>query len=283
MKSMTAFTHGTMEIKGLEVHLSISSFNSRFFDLQMNIPSSLHSLQMFIYDILRDRINRGRLEVNIKIDEYRSKMIPERIEEIKKYIDKIRDLKDKFNIKEDIGISIIKELQESLIKNESYGLTRKDVKPLIEKQIDNLIKIKKKEGDYIKEDLIKKIKIFKDNLKFITDKTIESSEEHKDRIMNELRRLNELDIKISKDDINMFAFKGDVDEEIVRLNSHVKYFHELLMDGNTVGRRLRFLLQEMFREVNTIGSKAYSAEIVHRVIDLKELLDEMKEQVENIE
>ena len=283
MRSMTAFTYDSLELYGCRVGCNLISFNSRFLDINLTVPEPFHPFQTLIYDKIREKIGRGRVEMTFYIEENNYINSPLYFKNVELYIERIKDLKEKFNLKGDIDVSMLTSLPDIRNSRSIFKVNWEELETFICNLLDDLLKIKEREGGFMQKDLIEKTHRFKETFIFIEEKARESSEEQKEKILKDIKRLNDLDIKISREDINLFAFKGDVDEELVRLKSHVDSFEELLIHSGVVGRRLRFLLQEMAREVNTIGSKAYSADIVHCVIDLKELLDEMREQVENIE
>ncbi len=283
MRSMTAFTYGSIELDGCQIGCNLLSFNSRFFDINLSVPEPFHPCQNLIYDKIREKVKRGRVEMTIYIEDDNYVTSPLYSKNLELHIERLRELKKKFKLEGDINVSMLTNLPEIRHRQAIFEVNWEKLESFIEGLLDDLLRGKKREGEFIKKDLTEKAQHFKEIFLFIDERARESSEKQKEKILEDIKRLNDLDIKISREDINLFAFKGDVDEELVRLRSHVDYFEELLGQDIAVGRRLRFLLQEMAREVNTIGSKAYSADIVHRVIDLKELLDEMREQVENIE
>lgn len=283
MRSMTAFTTRSIELSGCHISCNLLSFNSKFLDINLTVPEVLHHAQTLIYERIKEKIKRGRIEMNIYLEEENYLNSPLYLKNVGLYLEQLKKLKKKFNLEGEINVSILSNLPDIYRRSSVNKIEWEELEVFIDNLLDELIKIKEREGAFMQKDLMEKIQLFKETYFFIKEKAEEGSEEQKERILEDIKRLNDLDIKISRDDINLFAFKGDVNEELVRLESHIDYFDELLNEDVTVGRRLRFLLQEMAREVNTIGAKAYSAELVHNVIDLKELLDEMREQVENIE
>jgi len=283
MKSMTAFTYSSIELDGCQIGCNLTSVNSKFLDVNLSLPEPFQPYQTLIYGKVRERIKRGRVEMTIYFENDNYFNSPLYLKNIELYIERLLTLKKKFNLKGDIDIALLSSVPDVFKNRKIIEIHLKKLESFIEGLLDDLIKTKEREGEFIKNDLTEKVNCLKEALEFIQGRARESSKEQKEKILGDIKRLKDLDIEISRDDINLFAFKGDVDEELVRLRSHISYFGELLgMDG-AVGRRLRFLLQEMVREINTVGAKAFSSEVVHRVIDLKELLDEMREQVENIE
>jgi len=283
MKSMTAFVSAIKEITGLTIRFNLSSYNSRFIDINLTLPDFLIPYSGKMYDKIKNKVARGRIEMQVYLEDGDFIDSPLYQNIVEKHIKKLRDLKTKFKLEGDIDISTLIEFSDAWGDLQKIDFKWEEVDSFLDDLLAELNGVKKREGDFIKGDLAEKIKSFEDIHGFILNKFNTGSEEKKEKILEEIKRLNDLDIQISREDINLFAFKGDINEELVRLKSHIHYFRELLDTDEAVGKRLKFLLQEMAREANTIGSKAYTADVVHKVIDLKELLDELREQVENIE
>lgn len=283
MKSMTAFASAIKEISGLTIRFNIASYNSRFTDINLTLPEFLLPYQLNIYDKIKNKIARGRIEMQVYLEDGNFVDSPIYQKNMERDIERLRKLKKKFRLKGDIDISILTNFTNLGGDIPNFDIGWKEIDSFLDNLLSELNEVKKREGEFIKKDLEEKIGKFEDILDFILSKIDTDSEEKKEKIMKEIKRLNDLDIQISRDDINLFAFKGDINEELVRLNSHIDYFGKLLQEEGPIGKRLKFLLQEMAREANTIGSKAYTAAVVHKVIDLKQLIDELREQVENIE
>lgn len=283
MKSMTAFASAVKEISGLTIRFNLASYNSRFIDINLNLPDFLLPYQLNIYDKIKDKITRGRIEMQVYLEDGNFVDSPIYHKNIERDVERLRKLKKKFKLKGDIDISVLMNFTHLGGDLTNFDMEWKEIDSFLDDLLFELNEVKKREGEFIKKDLEDKIRNFEDILDFILSKMGTDSEEKKEKIMKEIKRLNDLDIQISRDDINLFAFKGDINEELVRLNSHIDYFGNLIKEKGPIGKRLKFLLQEMAREANTIGSKAYTAAVVHKVIDLKELIDELREQVENIE
>ncbi|MEJ2356365.1 MAG: YicC family protein [candidate division WOR-3 bacterium] len=283
MKSMTAFASNVKKISGLTIRFNIASYNSRFIDVNLTLPEFLLPYQLNIYDKIKNKIARGRIEMQAYLEDGDFIDSPIYQKNIERDIERLRKLKERFNLKGEIDISILMNFTNSGADLANVNLEWIEIDSFLDDLLSELNEVKDREGEFIKSDLKDKIKSFEEILDFILSRIDVDSEEKKEKIMKEIKRLNDLDIQISRDDINLFAFKGDINEELVRLNSHVDYFGKLIEEEGQIGKRLKFLLQEMAREANTIGSKAYTADVVHKVIDLKQLIDELREQVENIE
>lgn len=283
MKSMTAFVSDIKEITGLTVRFNLASYNSRFIDINLTLPDFLIPYSGKIYDKIKNKVARGRIEMQVYLEDGDFIDSPLYQNIVEQHIKKLRALKRKFNLEGDIDVSTLIEFSDAWGNLQKIEFKWEEIDSFLDNLLMELNGVKKREGEFIKGDLVEKIKSFEEIHEFILKKFNTGSEEKKEKILEEIKRLNDLDIQISREDINLFAFRGDINEELVRLKSHINYFRELLETEEAVGKRLKFLLQEMARESNTIGSKAYTADVVHKVIDLKELLDELREQVENIE
>ena len=283
MKSMTAFVSGIKVISGLTIRFNLASYNSRFIDINLTLPDFLIPYSGKIYDKVKNKVARGRIEMQVYMEDgdFINSTLYQNI--VGQHIKKLSDLKKKFKLEGDIDVSTLIEFSDAWGALQKIDFKWEEIESFLGDLLTELNGVKEKEGEFIKGDLAQKINDFEDIHEFILQKFNTGSEEKKEKILEEIKRLNALDIQISREDINLFAFKGDINEELVRLKSHIKYFRELLDTEGAVGKRLKFLLQEMAREANTIGSKAFTADVVHKVIDLKELLDELREQVENIE
>ena len=283
MKSMTAFASAIKQISGLTIRFNIASYNSSFVDINLTLPDFLLPYQLNIYDKIKSRVARGRVEMQVYLEDGNFIDSPIYQKNIERDVEILRKLKKKFKLQGDIDISVLINFTRFGSNLKNFDMEWKEIDSFLDNLVDELDKVREREGEFIKKDLEDKVKSFEDILDFILSKMDTDSEEKKEKIMKEIKRLNDLDIQISREDINLFAFKGDINEELVRLNSHIDYFGKLIEEDGAIGKRLKFLLQEMAREANTIGSKAYTADVVHKVIDLKELIDELREQVENIE
>lgn len=283
MKSMTAFASAIKKISGLTIRFNVASYNSRYIDINLTLPEFLLPYQLNIYDKIKNKIARGRIEMLAYLEDGDFVDSPIYQKNIEKDIERLRKLKERFNLKGEIDLSILMKFTNSGAELANVNLEWIEIDSFLDELLSELNEVKDREGEFIKRDLQDKIKSFEEILSFILSRIDVDSEEKKEKIMKEIKRLNDLDIQISREDINLFAFKGDINEELVRLNSHVDYFGKLIEEEGQIGKRLKFLLQEMAREANTIGSKAYTADVVHKVIDLKQLIDELREQVENIE
>jgi uncharacterized protein (TIGR00255 family) len=283
MKSMTAFASAIKEISGLTIRFNIASYNSRFIDINLTLPEFLLPYQLNIYDKIKNKIARGRIEMQVYLEDGDFVDSPIYQKNIERDIERLRKLKERFDLKGEIDISFLMNFSNLGGELTNFDLEWIEIDSFLDDLLSELNEVKNREGEFIKQDLQDKIKSFEDILGFILSRIDVDSEEKKEKIMKEIKRLNDLDIQISREDINLFAFKGDINEELVRLKSHKDYFGKLIEEEGQIGKRLKFLLQEMAREANTIGSKAYTADVVHKVIDLKQLIDELREQVENIE
>ncbi len=205
------------------------------------------------------------------------------------YFSAIEKLKKRLKIKEPITLSHLFAFADGMIESKQDDASEKIWK-LVSKSLGEALKeldvMRKKEGNEIARDLRNRIKIIEESLAKIEDKAIERIPEERQRLRQRIAQLfesDEIDEQRLQLEIVILADKLDISEECVRLRSHIKFFHETMKQTDAVGRKLNFLLQEMHREVNTIGSKANDADIAQIVVVMKEELERTREQVQNIE
>ena len=281
MKSMTGFSENSLQEDGIEFKCIAKSLNSRFLEILIKLPNNLKSNEGWIRELLQKNFSRGKVELEIfysRAINHHLSVSPKLIKEIKNNEKKIRskglDLQ-KISYSEILKISEISQRQLN-IKNSS-------LKSLVRKSIVKLIDTRSAEGDSIKKDLIRLTKSMKKNISQV--KKLE-----KKNIQKAYERINKYqkDLKVSSSEINLSEVisslgKADINEEIVRFNSHLALVTKLLSSKKIIGKKIDFYSQEMVREANTMSSKAAIIEIKNRVVDLKSCIEKVKEHAQNIE
>lgn len=290
VKSMTGFGRSTKHLNDLTITVEIKTVNHRFYEQTVRMPKQLLWIEDTIKKTISSHIHRGRAEVFITIDgdAYSQRKWMVDWDLLDDYYQIIEKMKKRYSIEASISI------QDLLKKEESFQLVNEEkdseevVNTLIlavEEAVKQLNKMRITEGTELKKDfvfLLKQMETSIEKLQILApfvistyrDKLKARIESYIEGMVDEARLMSEVAI---------FADKADINEEIIRLNSHKQQFAEILEQTVPIGRKLDFLLQEMNREVNTIGSKANSAEIAKEVVELKSFLEKMKEQVQNLE
>jgi len=239
---------------------------------------------------IANKITRGKIDVSISFFDFssKSKNIVLNKEIAKEYITQLREIADENNLSENISVVEIAKLPDilnSIDSNDDEEITNELVQCL-NMAIENLIEMRKNEGENIKQDLLVRIERVQKLVDEITQNSKGIVEEYVNKLEKRVKEILKTDVvdedRIAQEAV-IYADKTSIEEELTRLNSHIVQFKELANSDGPVGKKLDFMIQEMNRETNTIGSKAGSGEITKDVIDLKVELEDIREQVQNIE
>lgn len=289
---MTGFGKAEKQIGNNKYLMEIRSVNNRFCDIHLSCPKNLASREFEIKELIRKKITRGKIIINIfsepenktEITGFLSK------EFLKNCIKTLKSLKKEAGIKEKIKIEHILSLKDlsnfndtSVVEDDEFNL----LIDTINSAIDDLISMKIKEGLYIQNDIMSRINIIKKENDCISELSRENILRKKDSFKRKLDIYLEdrsiIDEKRLEMELILLSDKLDITEECTRLKSHINYFKECIESIENAGKRLLFLLQEMNREVNTIASKSMDSEISQKITVLKEELEKIREQLQNVE
>jgi len=288
---MTGFGRYEGEFEGKKFHVEIHSVNSRYLNIYFNITNELNFLQDAVNNLLKNKISRGKVSYKIIFSDTDDSVINKTINKgvLKNYINELRSIKDEFNLDNDLNISDLIQLPDIFTTNSEELINSKLSEKILsctEGALNNLIEMQVKEGEYIKRSFIKILKnIEQENLsikKLQKNNVSEHLSKLKDRV-TKLLNTKKIENRSIEQEIVLLADKLDISEENERLSSHIDQFNNYLEYDENVGKRLIFLLQEMLREVTTIGSKANSSEISQKVVELKNQLEILREQCQNIQ
>ena len=295
IKSMTAFGRARKSIGGKDITVEIRSVNNRFFDCSVKLPRSFSFLEEKIKPYLQSKsISRGKVDVYIGIDVIDSPVPDITIDKgyAAAYINALEELSDSFPILDrDISVMRVAQNHDIFVIRKSDENTEKewaDVREVLDEALERFIAARQSEGNNIERDIKNKV----NNIEVLTEKieSISSSDitGYREKLEARLRDMlsdNKLVFEESRilTECAIFADKIAIDEELVRLRSHFLTFNDILNSSEPAGRKLDFLLQEMNRETNTIGSKCQNAAIAKIVVDVKCELEKIREQIQNIE
>lgn len=295
-KSMTAFgrARNTSADGSKDITAEIKSVNSRYMDCTVKLPRMYSFLEERIKAYLTSRgIQRGKVEIYIGVDvleQAGSEVYLDRAAAAS-YIAALEALRDEFNLRDDISVMRVagnRELFSMRKPEDDAERDWEDVKSVLSPAVDAFLERREAEGARLMEDIYAKI----EGIKAVTVKIAEISandiQGYGAKLEERIKKfLADFDVEISEQRIlteaAVFADKAAIDEELVRLSSHFETFREIAESHEPAGRKLDFLLQEMNRETNTIGSKCSNAEIAHLVVDIKAELEKIREQIQNIE
>lgn len=290
MKSMTGFGRASLESNGKNYIIEIKTVNNKYSDITVKSPKRLSFMEDKIRKQIANRITRGKVEVSVSFFDFsnKSKNVVLNKEIAKEYIKQLREIADENNLSENISVVEIAKLPDILnsIDSDNDEEIAGEALQCLNMALDSLIEMRKTEGENIKQDLLVRI----ERVQNLVDKIAENSkgivEEYVSKLEKRVKEILKTDVvdenRIAQEAV-IYADKTSIEEELTRLNSHIVQFKELVNSDGPVGKKLDFMIQEMNRETNTIGSKAGSGEITKAVIDLKIELEDIREQIQNIE
>ncbi len=292
--SMTAYGRATGSVSGKDYTVELKSVNSRFFDCSIKISPVYGYLEEKIKAYLQSRgINRGKLSIFVGIDKTVSENTEILLDEnyARQYISALRKLQTTFELHDDISVMKVASNREIFSVKAPEEDTEKewaDLVPTLSSAVDAFLEMRHSEGENLRKDLCEKMEHVKSLIDYIRVHADDAQEVYRARLEQKLKNtLEGLNIEIDSARIltecAIFADKTAIDEELVRLDSHYKAFYETMNSEEALGRKLDFLFQEVNREVNTIGSKVSDISLTKTVVELKTLLEKIREQIQNLE
>jgi len=291
IRSMTGYGRGKYENDSREYIVEIKSVNNRYSDISIKMPRSISFLEENIKKLISNSITRGKVEVFITFtnnsDKGRSIQINREL--AKTYIDEMKTLAEQEQINANIEVIDVMKMPDVLnikIDENDEAVIAEELTKCTEEAISNFIKMREVEGEKIKQDLLNRIVKISEKIEKINAISTGLVKEYivkLEKRVNELLKPDVVDEARLAQEIVIFSDKCSVEEEITRLKSHISQFTDLLEKENSNGKRIDFLIQEMNRETNTIGSKANNLEITNYVVDIKTELENIREQIQNIE
>lgn len=292
IKSMTGFGRGENSDDIHSFNVEIKTVNHRYSDIFIRMPKHLNYLEEDIKKLIKNRVARGRVEVFINLDysEGASLDVSVDIALARAYRDALQELQEELSIVDPLSISSILKFPD-VIRTERKEVDEDEVwetlEPAISDALDELVLMREKEGLLLCEDIKEQLAKVEGNLRLIESRSKLVVEEYRDRLEERVRELLDDNMEIDEERLHnelvFFADRSDINEELVRFNSHIEQLVTNLEEDDSVGRRLDFLIQEMNREVNTIGSKTNDIEISQAVVNIKSEIEKIREQVQNIE
>ena len=290
IKSMTGFGKGTYEIEDRVYQVEIKSVNHKYNDITIKTPRMLSYLEEKIKQELLQHISRGKIDVFVTFINYSNKGKKIRINQdlAITYIQQLKELSNKANLIGNINIMDIAKLPEVLtIENtEDEDILSKELMIAVNIAIQELVNSRKTEGEKIAQDINKRNTIIAEKIEKISEFSTGLVEEYvvklKERI-KEILKTNVVDENRLAQEIVIYSDKCSIEEELTRLRSHIKELKNLISSNIPIGKNMDFLVQEMNREINTIASKANCLEITKLVIEVKTIIEDIREQIQNIE
>jgi len=292
LKSMTAYAKSEKTREKLTVQIEIRSYNSRYLDIALRIPHGYLALEEKIKTLIAGKVSRGRIEVNLQVRDDSDDACAFEINtpKARAYYDSLVQLKDKFNINSEISMDLLLS-GEAIIRPVEMSLDMETcwpaVKDCMDEAINNLIAMRKQEGSFLEADISDRLNDIEECVDQIQKESIDLLSHYQQRFKDRITALTKGIIEIDPDRIAQeaafLADRSDISEEIVRAASHIKQFRAIISLVEPSGRKLNFLVQELNREFNTMGSKTNHSNVSHTIVEVKSDLEKIREQLQNVE
>lgn len=291
IKSMTGFGRSEIVNEERKIVVEIKAVNHRYCDMNVKLPKKLNYFETTIRNFLKDYIQRGKVDVFITYEDYtKSNVCVKYNKEIAaEYIAYLKSMSEEFGLVTDLKPSVIGRFPEVFSleeQNADEAVIWEHLKGAVEEAAEKFVDSRIAEGENLKNDLIGKLDEMLRIVEFIEAHSPEIISDYKAKLIEKIDELAanaQIDEQRIATEVTLFADKVCVDEEIVRLKSHIEGTKSILIEGGSVGRKLDFIAQEMNREANTILSKSNSLKISDMGINLKTEIEKVREQIQNIE
>lgn len=301
LKSMTGFGRAEYEDENLSFKIEIKSVNHRYSEVSIRLPKILNAIEDKIKKLILNKLSRGRIDVFItaRYDSDENKEITVDKNMVLAYHKALNEIANTIGVKSQDGllnddlkeIIYLANLPGAISKNDSYVDPNEfwdKILPQVELAVDNLVNMRIAEGNNMYDDLVKRAEIIEEKLVIIETNSPKVVSDYREKLIVRINDfLNESKQEIDPNriiqEVAIYSDKVNITEEIVRLHSHLKQFHDMIESKTPVGRKLDFLIQEFNREANTIASKSNEAVITKEIVDIKGEIEKIREQIQNIE
>lgn len=291
IKSMTGFGRGTSEGEISSFVVEMKTVNHRYFELNVRMPRTLISLEDNIRKYVNEKVKRGKVDIFVTQNQGDKESMEVVLNEeiAASYLSALHKLKDKYSLRDDVSSSTLARFPEVLSlkqKEEDIEQVWQELLPSLEESVSNLCSMREEEGKKLLADITSRCECISKNVEIINNRVPEISEEYRKRLLKKVEEIiTERNIDESRIamEVVLQADKTCIDEEIVRLKSHVNQVLETLKMNEPIGRKLDFIVQEMNREANTIASKVNDLKLTNVALDIKSDIEKIREQVQNVE
>jgi uncharacterized protein (TIGR00255 family) len=291
LKSMTAYGRAESTRSDLEYIVEIRSVNHRYREIALKLPQSLLPFEDIVRSLVSERVRRGRVDISVQLKGNGEKgvMLELNLPVVKAYRDILNALKQELGSEQPLDLSLFSQIKDAIIIRQ-YGMDLERIEPDLRVVIDEAFysweEMRIGEGKAIERDFLERLDTIRGYVGDIRQRAEQASTWYRDKLIQRINKL-EKSIEIDEDrlmqEVAFMAEKADITEELIRIESHLDQFTKYMAQDDAVGRRLDFLLQEINREVNTIGSKAADSLISHLVVEIKAELEKLREQTQNVE
>lgn len=290
IRSMTGFGRGNYENEGREYLVEVKSVNHKYCDISFRMPKSFNGIENRLRKEIEKYVSRGKLDVFIDFQNYSDigNNIKFNKELAKEYIKNLKELGEETGINSEISVTDISKMPDIFKKvdNTDEELVFNELNIALKQALEKLTSMKELEGEKLVNDLEVRINEISQKISKISDFSAGLTQEYIVKLKSRVKELMDtenVDENRLLQEIVIFSDKSSIEEELTRLKSHIEQFKKLIKESSPIGKKFDFLIQEMNREINTIGSKANSLEITNLVIEVKTEIENIREQIQNIE
>ena len=291
VKSMTGYGRGEQTVNGYNITVELRSVNNRYLDCNVRIPRLYLFAEEAVKSRVQNAISRGKVDVFVTLESTGEQKLKVSLNKpvADGYYAALKELAENYHLSDDISVSLLSRFPEVLVAEkaeEDVEQMAKDICSVLDQALADFDQMRTREGGRLKEDILSRAATIEGKVTLVEQRSPETVSEYRARLenrMNEVLSNTQLDPARILTEAAIFADKVAVDEETVRLRSHISQLREMLDKGGAVGRKLDFLIQEFNREANTIGSKCSDIEIARHVVDVKAEIEKIREQVQNLE
>ena len=291
IKSMTGYGRVEALYDGRNIVVEAKSVNHRFLEIALRMPAAIYPLEMEYKKKIGERFKRGRIDISIRLEGEgaESSRVNLNMEVARNYFDVLLRLKNEFNISEPISLKNLSSFRDIFTPPAETQLDAaflNQVEMTLQEALSMLVNMRQDEGISLFSDMQMRLRAIGETMETVRSRAPQVVQEYQKRLADRIKELTagfDLDAARLAQEVALMADRCDITEEIVRMQSHISQFETLLQSDEAEGRKIDFLLQEMNREINTIGSKGNDVEIARLVIDAKSELGKLREQAQNIE
>ena len=293
IKSMTGFGRGETVSAGKRMQVEMKSLNHRYMEIVLRVPAALSTLETEIKKKIGERFSRGKIEISIRMDhegnQDGTQGLMLNLPLVRQYYSLLSQIKEELQLPDAVTLNMMSGFRDLFVPKEveeDLACLWAGLEGVLAEAMDKLTDMRITEGEALAQDLACRMNKIRQLLQIITLRTPEVVIEYRQRLSDRISDLTQgmiIDEARIHQEVVILAEKSDITEEVVRLENHIGQFMELLEGENAIGRKVDFLIQEMNREINTIGSKSGDREIARQVIEIKSELAKVREQIQNVE
>ena len=291
IKSMTGYGSAKGSVEDLIITVELKSVNNRYLDTSVRMPRSFLLAEDAVKNAVQSKISRGKVDVFVSVDSSASDDVVVRVNEplLKSYLDALRHIADEYALTDDLTVSNVSRLPDVLAvekKEQDADAIAAGLSEITQRALADFDIMREREGQKLKDDILSRLVTIEKLLSTVEREAPKTVEEYRTRLRQKMEEvLNGAGVDENRllQEAAIYADHIAVDEETVRLHSHIAQMRTMLGGGSPIGRKIDFLIQEFNREANTIGSKCQNSAIAHVVVDLKSEIEKIREQIQNIE